>query len=458
MIWMQARFRFDDFEVDVGHRLLRSVETGETVPLTPRVFDTLLVLVEHAGEIVDKRTLLEAVWPNVVVEENNLTQAISTLRKALGERAGEQRYIVTVPGRGYRFVAGATAGAAARPLPVQAGRPSRLLFALLFLGVAILGVAYLIQRYAGAPDEPVDGALLSNHQRVTVSAGNHGSPVLSPDGTRIAFVSDRSGTPQIWVKNLSFGDAVQLTSGPEAKSAPSWSIDDRILYTRHREDGAPVAVDWIDTQGTLDPTTIIEPGGHGSYSNDGAQIVFERGFEIWMADADGTNQRRIDGVPRRNWVFAWTYPVLSPDGQWIAFYLQAVGILGDIWIVPASGGTARPLTQERQHTGKPIWGPDGRFVYFSSRRGGTWNLWRVSVDGGAIEAVTSGVGEDREPAISRDGSILVYQNTRTSTTFRLLDPETGATESIESDGHLSWFPNVSNDGTRFVYFSELAPR
>jgi len=103
----QARevFEFGEFLVDAGQRLLRSRADGEPIPLTPKVFETLLFLVEHCGELVDKATLMTAVWPNVVVEENNLNQAISTLRKALGESAVEHRFIVTVPGRGYRFVA-----------------------------------------------------------------------------------------------------------------------------------------------------------------------------------------------------------------------------------------------------------------------------------------------------------------------------------------------------------------
>ena len=96
-------YEFGDFRVDVAERqLLRG--DGTAVPLTPRVFDTLRYLVEHAGRVLDKEMLMEAVWPDCAVEENNLTQNISTLRRAFGDSPGTQRYIVTVPGRGYRFV------------------------------------------------------------------------------------------------------------------------------------------------------------------------------------------------------------------------------------------------------------------------------------------------------------------------------------------------------------------
>jgi TolB-like protein/DNA-binding winged helix-turn-helix (wHTH) protein len=81
---------------------------GQPVPLPSRAFDLLLYMVEHPGVLLEKRVLMKAVWPDVVVEENNLSQNIMLLRRSLGEEAGEHRYIVTVPGRGFRFVAPVT--------------------------------------------------------------------------------------------------------------------------------------------------------------------------------------------------------------------------------------------------------------------------------------------------------------------------------------------------------------
>lgn len=78
---------------------------GETVHLTPKSFDILLALVESSGEVIEKEELMKRVWPDSFVEEGNVTYNVSVLRKALGERANEHQYIVTVPGRGYQFVA-----------------------------------------------------------------------------------------------------------------------------------------------------------------------------------------------------------------------------------------------------------------------------------------------------------------------------------------------------------------
>jgi DNA-binding winged helix-turn-helix (wHTH) protein/TolB-like protein/Flp pilus assembly protein TadD len=97
-------YEFGDFRLETAKRLLRRLD-GTTVPLTPRVFETLLYMVEHHDTVLDKERLMEAVWPDSIVEENNLSQNISTLRRIFGETPGSHSYIVTVPGRGYRFVA-----------------------------------------------------------------------------------------------------------------------------------------------------------------------------------------------------------------------------------------------------------------------------------------------------------------------------------------------------------------
>ena len=97
-------YEFGEFQLDTGKRLLRRLD-GTPVPLTSRVFDTLLYMVRHHDAVLDKERIMEAVWPDSIVEENNLAQAISKLRQVFGETPGSHSYIVTVPGRGYRFVA-----------------------------------------------------------------------------------------------------------------------------------------------------------------------------------------------------------------------------------------------------------------------------------------------------------------------------------------------------------------
>jgi adenylate cyclase len=96
-------YEFGPFCLDASQRLL--AREGTPVPLTPKVFDTLLHLLQRSGTALSKDELMRAIWPDTVVEENNLNQNISVLRRVLGDGRSEHRYIATVPGRGYQFVA-----------------------------------------------------------------------------------------------------------------------------------------------------------------------------------------------------------------------------------------------------------------------------------------------------------------------------------------------------------------
>ncbi len=149
-------YEFGAFRVDPQRRILTSCESGQPVQVTGKVFDTLLYLVEHAGELLEKRTLMEALWPQVVVEESNLTQTIHTLRRILGERPGEHRYIVTVPGRGYRFVAEVTTCEELGTSASEPPRPARRAALAATLAVAVLALAgalfMLLRPDSVAPD------------------------------------------------------------------------------------------------------------------------------------------------------------------------------------------------------------------------------------------------------------------------------------------------------------------
>ena len=99
----KSSYHFGPYRLDASQRVL--LREGKPVSLTLKAFDTLHVLVEKHGHVVEKDDLMRQVWPDAFVEESNLTQNIFTLRKALGETTGEFKYIETVPRRGYRFVA-----------------------------------------------------------------------------------------------------------------------------------------------------------------------------------------------------------------------------------------------------------------------------------------------------------------------------------------------------------------
>lgn len=169
-------YAFGGYRLDTRRRVLSGPD-GELIALKPKVFDTLVCLVERAGESLDRAALLEAIWPNVVVEEHNLNKNISVLRQVFGEGPRDNRFIVTIPGRGYQFVAPVRklerAELAPQPAPgsigVGHGPPSRVRSLLRSRSLALTAVGI------GAAAVPMGLSVVAGHLMTGAQAGTGAS-------------------------------------------------------------------------------------------------------------------------------------------------------------------------------------------------------------------------------------------------------------------------------------------
>jgi Tol biopolymer transport system component/DNA-binding winged helix-turn-helix (wHTH) protein len=358
-------FRFDDVEVDAAAFLAR--KAGVPVPLEPKALEVLLVLVRSEGRLVTKAALQEAVWPRTFVTEGTLTRLVAQLRKTLGDDARDAHYIETVPTRGYRFVArvnGSPSPAppsadleASRPGPGPAPSPGppgkRRVVGLVGLAcvVAIVAASAIFSRRTPLPvpqPSPVRSRML-----VSTASGFNAYPAFSPDGSSLAFSSDRTGALEIWIRPLVPGAReLQVTSDGHNNVQPAWSPDGRLLAF-----------------------TSVGRGG------------------IWMVPALG-------GVPRQVTTFG-SRPVWSPDGGSLAFLsneMVQIDIAGSstsrIWLVPAAGGAPRPLTERWDPPGghrSVSFAPDGRRLAFTA--GG--QVWLLDLASGKRERVDVPTQEHR---------------------------------------------------------------
>jgi len=145
---LKRLYEFGPFRLDAEERLL--LRDGEFVPLTPKAFNLLLTLLEQPGHLIEKEALMQAVWPDSFVEENNLADNISRLRKALGEGENGQKFIETVPKRGYRFSAevrclnGESASPSTPALPQPTIAPWRLQQRPEVIWIAIASIVLLL--------------------------------------------------------------------------------------------------------------------------------------------------------------------------------------------------------------------------------------------------------------------------------------------------------------------------
>ena len=288
---------------------------------------------------------------------------------------------------------------------------------------------------------------LANQLLVSTSDTSHRAPSFSPDATLAAVVvPDAAGIAQVHVVDLVQKRSMQITHASAAASRPRWSPrGDQIVYG---VDGQGI---WSVSPVGGEARRILESGFNPNFSRDGSRLVFETRNGIWTADADGSHSESVKGAPPLYYPIA-RGPALSPDGRDIAFFHARTGPNGDIWILPAAGGTARQLTSDLREGGWPVWTRDGRSIIYSSARAGSRTLWQVPAKGGDPVPLTIGTGEDDEPDISADGARLAYSNVRNTWDLRRMDLATKMEHSLLRRNTEMLFPRFAPDGKRIVFF------
>ena len=257
--------------------------------------------------------------------------------------------------------AAAVAAALTAPTEVESTRHRRwptLTAGRIAAGAVFVAVA-IFAAWRLRPDHLLQ---LTEQKLVSTDTPTAQSPSFSPDRSSLAFVAlDATGVPQIWVRRAGGGASIQITRGA-AVSRPRWMSNDRILFALAGQGLWSVAI------GST-PTRLIERGTNPNISGDGRSIVFEDQRSIWIAAADGSGVRRVEGTTPLFYPIPRT-PAISPDGSTIVFFQAELGPNGDLWTIPASGGTPTRLTSDLREGGWPAWTPDGPHdrVFVGARR------------------------------------------------------------------------------------------
>ena len=422
----------------------------------------LLLLAERPGEVITSEEIIEKAWGGRPVADNPVYKTINKLRRALDDDPRNPRYIATVTKRGYRLVAPISALAAeptqsgsdepGRPASGRpaSGRPASAGFS----NTAAVGaggrrywlfatIAAVLLTVAGIAIVMSGTAAPATFEQVVTLPGDNGQPSVAPDGRRIAFVNTNP-EPAIWIRRAD-GTSYRLTAGTH----PDWSgAGDQILFQRGGDT-------WLQTPSVdSKPERLIERATHAAWSFDGSHIVFERDEEVWIADARGLEQRRVPGIASRTALFAPRLPRFSPDGRRLVYFQTLEGPLGDIWTIDLATNEVTRITSDVMQAGHPTFTLDGRWIVYSSARGGAQSLWRAAADGsGQMQQLTFGSGSDEAPSINPRSQSIVYESTRPRWSVVLTDPALGTEANLFESRFPVLAPELSPDGSRIAFFA-----
>jgi Tol biopolymer transport system component/DNA-binding winged helix-turn-helix (wHTH) protein len=503
---------WDDFRLDpAAYRLERA---GVPVPLEPKAFDVLALLLSDPGRLFTKQDIFDAVWADTAVTDHALTRVIAQLRRALGDQSRDGRYIETVPTRGYRWIGPVTPVAAphrddartsvpasslpsAEPqgpssvTPATARRGAGL---FVWLGVSLAGLVamgtlgWLVSRNVGTLSTASAWSSPGNGQapgrtgsggvrpvwpvQITTHPGLDLNPAISPSGDAVAFASDRSGPLEIYVRPMADGGVeLPLTSDGGHNVQPAWSPDgSQLAYHSSGRGGI-----WVMPARGGTPRQIVPEGSNPAWSPDGRTLAYQTdehaditpsafgaqaGSTIWLVDADGGHPRPLttDGTP----LGGHASPAWSPDGRYVAFTTFDGGHDNGAWIVSVADGRTTRLT-ESPRLYELVFTPDGSALFAS---GGEALIYRVPFDSargraaGPVEPLpVPGVPGVRGLSMAADGSRLAFGGLALNSQIwaQPIAPDgsaRGEAYALTRDtSRRNWMAAISPDGNRVAYMS-----
>src|SRR6266567_2188502 len=303
--------------------------------------------------------------------------------------------------------------------------------------------------------------------RLTDFAGLEESPAFSPDGKSVAFVSDSSGSRQIWIRLLAGGPPLQITHDAGDHLDPRWSQDSAaILYYTPPPEG--------NTQGTLwelpalggSPRRLVSSMSGADVSHDGKRLTFFRlngkQMELVASDRNGSDAKV---VMQEAVSFSYRQPRWSPDDSTIAYLHSRENWADDVYVVSAAGGSPRQVTDDNTLMSGLAWLPDGSRLLYSSARGSTvlylptMHLWTISPAGRDMRQLTFGEAGDENPDIDHNGRIVVSRKHMQFDIWKFPvdgDPAENVRRAVRITHHTGQVqtPTLSPDDRQMAYLSD----
>lgn len=448
-----GKFRFEDFELDCAKRVLK--RNGQPVALKSKTFDLLQHLVENHGKLITKTELMEHVWPDQFVEENNLTVQISALRKVFGDG-----FIKTVSGKGYKFIADVWVDQGHNELVIEQHSVSRITIEehrpanhlpnvaalpwikltavasiIVFLGLGVFGFVYL-QKQAYVPVENYKLSKLT-------STGDITSATITPDGSYAVFARKELAGESLWLRKLTSGTPQQIAAPkPIRYIGLAVTQDNRSIFATVFSPDLPDTQIWNMPLLGGEPRVVGDAtaGTAVSFSPDGSRMTYTeshssmRETQLLVSNIDGTAEKvlshGIDGQ-RSFPIFNSNPAAWSPDGRLIAaaVELSGEGVKYGIILVDPESGTEKYATDRRWDVIDHLTWLDPDTLAFIGYTIDPWvgQIWTVSRSSGDVRQLTNDLSSYSWLSYAGGKLLTVQRNSSYHIAINDLDVNAGTT-------------------------------
>jgi Tol biopolymer transport system component/DNA-binding winged helix-turn-helix (wHTH) protein len=476
MTQIKQFYEFEDFRLDLTNKALNRL-SGENIPITRKMFETLFVLVENADRLMEKDELMRRIWHDRFVEESNLTFNIKMLRKALGDDAASPRFIETVPRRGYRFIARVRLveetdeiekvvferSAAGSALPAAIQKTGGKYLAAAALGIflsAVLGFAYY---YHKLPAKTSSAAFEQTNTNRVTSSGKAFYAIISPDGKYIIHAQDEGEKQSLWIRQVNETRDIEIVP-PTAGQFGGLSVspDSKSIYYTLWQENQPDAVLYqVPILGGASRQVISNIDSGISFSADGSEFAFYRTnqnlglSQLVIANRDGTRQRVIaEKAAPETFETEFGDPVWKPSERKILAIAASNAANGksETVEIDIETGAVKPLVEavwKEIHQIAWLKASQSLLLVAFDEETGARQIWHINPSSGNYRKITNDFNDYRGISLTDDEKILL--TTRTEQVTRLwktTDPaaasaaeilsETGA---VKGDEGLAWTPD-----------------
>ena len=441
---------FGEFEIDLERR--RLTRNGEKIPLYAKGFDLLTYMIANRGRTVTKQELLEAVWPDQFVEEANLSVQFSALRKALGEDRKDPRFLITVPGIGYRFSGESPDRpdsiviereriteivAVSETIQTEFGREgkaegaldlakqSRLQSRVVTIGVVaafsvlLITSGYFVYRsWSYRPTVPFGSVKVSQ----VTNTGDVAAATLSPDGKFVSYVRSTREGNSLWMQQTEGANALEIVPATPAEYwGVTFSPDGKyVYYNLFVNNRAELELHRVPALGGREELVANNITGAISFSPNGDRIAFIQpdstvsASYLMTAKPDGSDKKIASFKPQPStFLFEGRSTSWSPDGRFIATIVNNFrpdSNFASVVIIDIDLGTERIVGEKNWHEITRVeWLKDGDHILIAARpeRNDPRQIWLLSVSGSQSIQITNDLNDHSSIQANADGDSLI---------------------------------------------------